>query len=559
MSAHISESIGRERLRIWSDAEVRRLAAEFEIDEKFNLNHYVPPGPVAQGFILDETPTSTIMGPLGAGKTTACTFKRVYFGSLAPVAWHPDDHKPTRMCRGIVLRDTFRAVEKTVLESWRQWFHKRYPGSDWSGGNDRPATHTLRFMGHDGVRVEMITEFAGLGEMNIGDLMKGREYSFSWLNEIDTHAKGALDDMEQRVGRYPSAESLLTRAEIKQLERKLGHQIISRPSRMRAVIGDMNAPTIDNWTYETLITNRAPDRAFFQQPSGRSAQAENRHALEPDYYDRIIRNQEEHFVRRMVDNKFGYSRSGKPVHPGFDHRRHVADHPIPFDNKLDLLIGLDVSTNALTPAAMFGQVHAPARVVFIDELAPGHGVGPARFAEMLMRKINEEFGGTVRLKVWADPASQFGGDKLAGQLAAMEIISVVLGVPVQIPFGGSNEISLRLGAVDAELRGYLEPNSSLLISPKCTGYIAGIAGQYRFKRLSESASNDYDDAPEKRHPVSDLQDAGQYLVGGLRGRQAVIRSAAGQVDRGRANGGWGAGKTRRASRGGGFDVHRVGG
>jgi hypothetical protein len=66
----------------------------------------------------------------------------------------------------IVLRDTFRAAEKTVLESWKQWFPKNYPGST-STGRQRPAVqHTLRFMGQTASAVEAITEFAGLGEQD---------------------------------------------------------------------------------------------------------------------------------------------------------------------------------------------------------------------------------------------------------------------------------------------------------------------------------------------------------------------------------------------------------
>jgi hypothetical protein len=57
--------------------------------------------------------------------------------------------------------------------------------------------------------------------------MKGREYSGGWLNELDTHAEGALDDMEQRVGRYPiRRNSCCSRREIAALE----EQLLGRPT-----------------------------------------------------------------------------------------------------------------------------------------------------------------------------------------------------------------------------------------------------------------------------------------------------------------------------------------
>lgn len=543
---HIADQISRKEYRVLTDREVRRLVSELDLVEKeFRLDHYMPPGPVARAFILSQVQTSVIMGPLGGGKTTACVFKRIYAGTQAPVARHPDDDVPTRMCRWIVLRDTFRSVEKTVLESWQQWFPKGYPGSTWTGGNDRPVTHTLRFMGTDGVRIEMITEFAGLNDHDIETMMKGREYSGAWLNELDTHAEGALDDVEQRVGRYPMA-SLLVDADAE---------------RLKIVIGDMNAPTIDSWTYPTLVTNRRPGRAFFQQPSGRSPEAENRHNLPLDYYSRIVENQPEHFVRRMVDNEFGYSRKGKPVHPSFEPDRHVAKFAIPFNPSLDLLLGIDISTNALTPAALFGQ--NPGRIQFQREVWPGHGYGPIRFGELLLQTLNEFYPNVRRIRAWADPASAFGGDKEGGQLAALDQLSLMLGIPIEIPFDGSNELSLRLGAVDMELRGYTEPNTSMIISPECPLFIAAMAGKYRFKKKSAQATNEFEDLPEKSHPSSDLCDAGQYLIGGVRGRQAVISAAKDQGQRrgGSRSSGWGKNKAGAGWGGvkpGAFDPRKAG-
>lgn len=557
MSQHISELFDREDLRVFNEEQVRALVAKYEIAEHFDPYRYVPPGPVAQAFILSTALTKVIMGPLGGGKTTACAFARIFAATLAPIAKHPEDGKPTRMCRWIVLRDTFRSAEKTVLESWRQWFPKGYPGSTWTGGNDRPVTHTLRFIGADGVRIEAITEFAGLGEASIETLMKGREYSGAWLNETDTHAQGSLDDLEQRVGRYPKSDILLSRSQLEDLGKQLGHVLVSG-QRCRFVIGDMNAPTIDSWTYKTFVTNRKPDRAFFQQPSGRSAEAENRFNLEPDYYERIIRNQEEHFIKRMVDNEFGYSRSGKPVLASFSYFRHVAGGRLDYRPELDLHIGVDASTAGLSPAAIFAQSWAP-RIAFLDELYLGHGVGTARFGESLKLKIEADYAEARRILVWADPASQYGADREGGQLAALEVLQVILGLPVMVPANGSNEIGMRIDAVNAELRGYLEPHSHLIVCrEKCPLWLEGAAGKYRFRKKKESASNDYDDLPEKLHPWSDLQDAGQYAVLGIRGRAAAIRGAAtGRSTPESAKRGWGSQQGGKGSaRRGGFDPHR---
>jgi hypothetical protein len=558
MSDHIAGLVSRSDLRELADARIRSIALELDLHPDLDFTRYLPPGPVAQRFLNSTALTAVLMGPLGGGKTTACAFKRILAATLAPIARHPEDGIPTRMCRWVVLRDTFRSAEKTVLESWKQWFPKNYAGSSAQGGNDRPYVHTLRFLGMDGVRVEAITEFAGLGENSIETLMKGREYSGAWLNELDTHAEGALDDMEQRTGRYPKADILLTRREIAALEEKLGRKLFAPERRMRTVIGDMNAPTVDNWTYDTLVSDLGPGREFFQQPSGRSNAAENLFNLEPDYYDRIIENQEERFVMRMVDNKFGYSLAGKAVYQNFDHRRHVSEQPLRYYPDRDLHIGADVSTGGLSPAALLGQENV--RINVLAELWMGQGVGPTRFGEALQRLMNERFPNHPRkqIRLWPDPAAFGGEDKETDQKHAADIIAAALGVVAQLPGNGSNDIAMRLKAMENEFRGYFEPGSSLMIDPSCVEYIKACGGKYRFKRKVAGSTNDYEELPEKAHPSSDIADAGQYLVIGIRGAVAVMRGErqnVGQRWSSQANAqpqgpGWGGSN--------GFDPHRVG-
>ncbi|MEQ9247328.1 MAG: hypothetical protein RLO21_15190, partial [Nitratireductor sp.] len=324
--------------------------------------------------------------------------------------------------------------------------------------------------------------------------------------------------------------------------------------RRRFVIGDMNAPTIDSWTYKAFVSHRKPDRGFFPQPSGRSPNAENRFNLEPDYYERIIRNQDEHFVRRMVDNEFGYSRAGKPVLELFSIHRHVSGSRLLFQPELDLHIGIDASTSGLSPAAIFAQNWAP-RIAFLDELYMGHGVGTARFGEGLKRKLDADYSDVRRVVVWVDPAAQYGADRDGGQLAALEILQVILGVPVLIPANGSNELGLRLDAVNSEVRGYLEPNSHLIVCQhKCPLWIEAAAGKYRYRKKPEASSNEYDEIPEKLHPWSDVQDGGQYAVLGIRGRTGVIRGA-GTGKEQKAGHGW---RSQGRAGAGGFNPHSAG-
>lgn len=541
MKTHPVHAVSNREMEEYDLERTRALAAKYDIDGEVRIDRFVPPGPVTQAFLLDrDNKTKVLMGPLGGGKTTTCAFARIVAATWQPIAGHPEDGKPTRMSRWLVLRDTFRNAEKSLLESWKRWFPKSYPGSSWAGGNDRPVTHVLRFYGRDGVRIEMITEFAGLNEHDIETMMKGREYDGVWLNELDTHADGALEDGEMRVGRYPSKNLLLDRD----------------APRNAIVIGDMNAPLIDNWTYEKLVRNVRDGRILYEQPSGTADDAENLFALEPDYYERLLATLDEEDAQRMVHNRFGYSRAGKAVFPSFDRRRHVAHQAIPFNPDLGLIVGVDTSINTLNPAAVFLQNRA-GRLVAIDELyADEHGVGATRFAERLNQRIQERYAEARTIRIFADPAAEHGADSEGGQLDAMQKIALITGFPVLMPFGGSNELGMRLDAVKTELRGYQEPETHILFCPKgCPTLIMAIEGKYRYRKKTGPGDDKWDDEPEKKHPWSDLADALQYGIGGIRGRTAAQRLAAGVRERsaGETSGPWG-----KTARRGGFDVHRVG-
>lgn len=535
---HVAETVSRREMRDLNEEQIRLLAAKHDVVGDVHIDRFVPPGPVAQAFILDRVnKTKVLMGPLGGGKTTTCAFARIVGATWQPLARHPEDGRPTRLSRWLVLRDTFRNAEKSVLESWRGWFPKTYPGSTWAGGNDRPVTHTLRWR-LNGERVEAVTEFAGLNDHDIEVMMKGREYDGVWLNEVDTHADGAIEDGEMRVGRYPRPDLLLD----------------PDARRMAFVIGDMNAPTIDNWTYDALMRNVMPGRVLYRQPSGTSPEAENLFNLEPDYYTRLVAAHDDAFVQRMVHNRFGYSRSGKPVLPMFDRLRHVAREPIAFDPDADLLIGVDTSINTLNPAAVFGQVARSSRIRMFDEIyADEHGMGATRFAERLKMRIADRYPNARKIRLWADPAAQYGADREGGQLDAIEKIAMILGLPVLLPFNGSNELGQRIDAWKMELRGHTEADTHILFCPVgCPSLIQAIEGKYRYRKRPEKAASEWEEIPEKNHPWSDLADAGGYLIGGVRGRSGAQRAAAGMREKNAGETPWGA--KRRT----GFDVHRVG-
>ncbi|MFK8250199.1 hypothetical protein [Ancylobacter terrae] len=517
------------------ETDVRSLVADLERDEEFDIFRYRPPGPVSQAFLNNQRDlTQFLMGPVGGGKTTVCAFKRVLAATLMP-----PDRKGVRRSRWIVLRTSFRDSERTVLKSWQLWFPKTYPGSTWTGGNDRPVTHILRWRLFDGTTVEAETLFIGLGEHKVADVLRGLEISGAWLNEADTLSDDALAAVEQRVGRYPNKTELAD----------------ERAPRHKQVIGDLNAPDEDNWVHANFMENGKPGRVLYAQPSGRHPDAENLKHLEAGYYEDMIANQEDWFVRRFVDNQFGYSREGKPVFTAFDRQRHVEAREIAVDPNLLTLIGLDAG---LHPAAVIGQVTPRGQIRITDELYLGHGYGADRFGEALLdlmdrRGYPPRTGRNVR--AFADPASQYGADREGGELAWIESIGVVLGLAVGVPI--SNELSLRIGAVSQELRHMLDDGRPrLVLSPHCKTLIRGLSSAYRYKKRIDGQ---FEPTPEK-NAASHPMDALQYLVLGFRGRAGVVAEAGrgGRVGAGRDGAAPPMGHNGGPPMAGNFDPHKVG-
>ena len=482
--------------RVGRKPSARELSAEvsafYDEPGDFDMTNYVPPGPQARGFINSDMLAPFIMGPVGGGKTAACVMKRIRAATMMPTGldgW--------KRCYWIVVRDTYRSAQKTVLQSWMEWFPKGYAGSSWEGGNDRPAVHTLRFeLPATGEKVEAITEFLGLNGETIEARTKGRQLSGAWLNEATDIGKDAVSYLQsQRIGRYPKLDTLPEGAK-----------------RYKQLIGDFNAPDLDNWTYEDLHENPTEGRILFSQKGGLHELAENTQALDGDYYTNIIANEEDWYVRRFVHNQFGYSRHGLPVYfDVFDNDIHVAKEQLQFDPDLPVIIGAD---GGLTPASIFMQPQPNGQIRRIREIVPGHGYDAYTHGQLIRNLLELECSNVKDVRGYIDPASAFGGGKALG--TELEMISQGSGIPFAIPGDGNNNPQVRLAAMRKEFSGRINKDTpQALYCPSMKITNRGNASGYRFKKRPEGAGSKYEPLPEKNdysHPC----DADQYGTIGYR-------------------------------------------
>lgn len=479
--------------------------------EMLNLA-WKPPGPVAARFWKSTSRLQILNGPIGSGKTTACLMKAIRIAARQqPSLKHrmrnsTGELVPVRRFKLAVVRDTYRQLWKTTLQSW----FRRVPRDvgTFTGAENAPAAHRISFEIGTGTvdctMVDFIAEFGAIGENAVEDFMRGYEPTAWYLNELDLLAQAVLAYAQGRDGRYPEMDD-------------------GGPT-WRGVLADCNAPEFENWLYMDpeidpasgkpkpgIFTMTPEERAalgveLFVQPGGRDPAAENIENLTAGYYEPAA-GQSQAYIARMIDNKSGYSQAGKPVHPEFNSAKHVADHELRPLERVALVIGIDPRTN---PSAVFMQRLVNGQRRFIDEMQLEQNAGAHRFGERLAEMLHDRYGmlRPAEIRGVCDPSAQYGADKENGEQDWLEIVSRVSGV--RIDAATSNNIDRRRAALKlplGKLVGAAEP--AILISPRCRLLCAGLASGFRFRKLNLTGSLKYSDEVEKNN-YADVCEAAEY-------------------------------------------------
>ncbi len=448
---------------------------------------YQPPGPVSQAFYEDLSDVSMIMGPIGSAKTSTALMKFV----LRAVAQRKSPTDGVRYTKWCVVRDTYRQLKKTTIPSWLDWIPKNI--GIWTGGGNEPAVHTIRFniapagMPRDIVHMEV--QFVGLGEQTIEAAMRGWEGTGVYLNEADKLSKDVLTNVRGRLGRYPN------------MKRHGG-------ATWFGVWCDMNAPDEENWTYDTFIDNLPETYKFYRQPGGMDPGAENRENLAPGYYEKLMTGQPDWYIRRNIDNLFGYSRDGKPVFPEFNDVIHVANSPLLPLAGLPIHVGYD---QGRTPAAIFGQQLGEGRWRILEEFC-GLDMGAQTFGKALMPFVARKFPDHNLGAHWTDPAAALGSDH--DETCWLDIVKATTAWPLRPSPVPGNNLTDRFEAVRSPLTRLVGGKPGIIISPTCKVLRKGMNSGYRYKRVARSGSTDiFHDVPEKTFQ-SHICEALQYLLCG---------------------------------------------
>jgi len=465
-----------------------------------------PPGPISARFMASQARTIILNGPLGSGKTTSVFMKAVKFAKQQqPSKRHKVRNRngvmvPARQFKLCVIRETYRQLWKTTLQTW----FKRFPQDigTFVGSKDAPATHNITFELRDGTAVQFIAEFAAIGDLDAESFMGGYEPTMLFLSEANLLSREVYTFGQGRAGRYPDMED-------------------GGPT-WHGVVMDCNAPELSSWVYQDFFRKTLPEGVeLYRLPSGFSPEAENLGGLPKNYYQDQKIGQEAWYIARMLENKPGYSRAGKPIYPEYNDVLHCADgelEPIP---GRPLVIGLDAG---LTPAAVIGQQTINGCWILLDELTSEPGVGAKRFGQRLAALLHERYPEYI-VAGWADPAAAVGVDKTAGEHSWIEIVAHELGIRIRP--APSNALTRRLEAVRLPLTRLIDGRPGLMVSTRCEMIREGFNSGYKFRKIHAGQEEKYDETPDKNE-YSHPHDALQYMLSGGGEDMAVMNRREGE-------------------------------
>jgi hypothetical protein len=358
-----------------------------------------------------------------------------------------------------------------------------------------PGESVIDFQLDDGSILHQEIIFAAIGDTNVKTFTDGFEATWGFINGVDTMPSDILAYLFGRLGRWPPP---MHRADDWEASLKLTKKLSA----------DMNAPDMDNFTYDYFVEKKLG--RLFVQPSGFSPDAENLKGIGGrSYYEDLARQNADKkwWIRRFIENKFGFSRDGQPVYENFDDTRHVAQMPIKYNPSRKLLLGFDAGGR---PAMVAGQRTFMGGLNVLAEFVPGK-MGAQSFGRMASHFLTENFPG-AEIEAWADPtAANPTQDTPEDEAVWLETVGEFIGVEIKAA-PGNNRWDPRFSAVDNLLTKFIETQPMLSMDPdRCPVLRRGFNSGYRWAKTKVHGSEVLSERPVK-DGYSNPHDALQYLA-----------------------------------------------
>lgn len=467
---------------------------------------WVSPGPTIDRLIASmlaerATPTSrgvrVLTGPLGGGKSTGAMGATFVNAAKQPV-WGDG----IRRYRLTLLRDTYLNAWSQTVPFLEDWWPKMTngastPGVFWEGskGSALDLRLELEFPRPVGP-VDYMLQLRALGEHRteeaIENFFRGLPTTDIWLEEGDTLPRAVYEKAITRLGRYPAR----------------GIDGIGARSPTLYLVS--NQFLIGSWPYEMKMANRWKSGVeLFEQPGGRSPDAENLHNLSAGYYEGIIKESDERTIRRQIDNEHVLPNAGKPVYP--EYRDLVHTKPVTLDPNLPLRMGMDGGLMTLNPAATISQMGQGRCLRVKDEVVVGHNAGVDQFAEAINKVLGQpEFarwnGDRFAIKARVDPTAVYGA--APGQLNWVLAMRKKTGIDIKP--ARTNDPVTRRSALRDHLTRITDGHPAMQVDPKAKFLRMALGGLFHWPKIRAGMATRDADVPAKNHPHSDVAEACEY-------------------------------------------------
>jgi hypothetical protein len=417
-----------------------------------------------------------LMGPIGSGKSVACIIE-MFMKSFIQ-APDPDG---IRRSRWAVIRNTYRELMDTTIQTFFDWYPEElglFKKMDLKFITDVPLG--------DGTTAHIEFFFRALDKPTDVKKLLSLELTGGFVNEAREVPKQIIDMLIGRLGRYPRKH-----------HGKGG-------ASWYGLIMDTNPPDSDHWWYKLFEVDKPDTYRLFKQPSGIEGEGENIKNLPDAYYTNMQGGKDKEWINVYVHGRYGFVQDGKPVWPEYKDDVHATEELLKPDDRAIIYIGIDFG---LTPAAAFGFKTAAGRWIIFDELVT-EDMGAKNFARLLNEKINHDYHNND-FEIYADPA----GDQRAqtDEITPFQIMHAqgVIAWPTY-----TNDFLIRREAVAAPLsRMDFAGNTGFVVTPGAPMVRKALAGGYKYKRMSVSGQERFQDKPDKGR-YSHVGDSLQYLMVG---------------------------------------------
>jgi hypothetical protein len=417
-----------------------------------------PAGPVSEAFIWGREPMMLLNGPIGSAKTST-EGKKVFVETTRMIPWFEEsDGTKTREYNLSIWREKYDSLWNATIKSWFKIVPRDF--GKFQGSPGRPANHTIEWedewsqKGYGRCRLNAM--FRAFGESADPEEVRGTEYVDALLQEWDLLAEELTIAISGRLARSPV------------------RSILGRPGRM---YGSCNAPDVLGYIYRDFFETPPSGYRLYRQPGGLDDGAENIAAIGREYYlDIIAKNQHRPwYIKRMVNNRPGFTRDNDVVYPGYDDDRHLAPTRLDPVKSVRVIVGIDGGN---TPAAVYMQEMPNRQLRILDEITT-EASGMIALSRAMLRLEAERYDGCEFYTV-CDPAMNAGHETEEG--SDQQRLSKLL--KRKVHFARTNDPERRIEPIAEALRANLDDGRPcFLLNRHCKALRRGCNQTYHWHRV----------------------------------------------------------------------------